>query len=225
MAFGNVGQICDLVEVMAGQAGVHKSKINRRLLWDLVSLKGIDVARRSGVLSGVSTFVTTADVDLYEKPSSASYIREVKVEEVPAIKTTRGDVLRLRDSNSGTTVSQDTVTSWLYWQENRGRNGYIGICDAFGTAPQTADLDIEIYYSTFPDIIESDDDTIGLPAEFMLPFAQGLAAEVMRLNGIVNNLTQIYDAAWQKMEYDMIHKAVDNEAQTLIQYPLTLVCD
>lgn len=223
MAFQNVGVVCDLIETYAGSAGVNKSKINRRFLWDLVSLKGIELARRSGFLSKQATITTTADQDLYEKPESVLYIKDVRVEEVPATKTTRGDIMRLRDSNSGVSTTTDgTITSWLYWQENRGANGYIGIADARGTAPAVTGYEVEIYYSTMPDRIDSDNLLLGFHDKWVLPFVKSLAAEVLRVNGVVNALSQSYDFEWERLIAAAIHDAVDSEFQPLIQYPLNL---
>lgn len=221
-AFNNAGLICDMIESLSGQAGVHKNKINRRFLWDLLTLKGMDLARRSGLLEGVSTFETIADQDLYEKPAGVLYVKDIQVEDVPASKTTRADIIRLRDAATGAVSSQTTTTRWLYWMENRGTNGYIGLADDWGTAPQSAGDEIRIYYSTFPDRIEHDDDQIGIPEKYMLAFCKAMAAEVMRSNGQLNNLSQLYDLEGEKLVYDAVHDSVNNAASPIVQYPLGL---
>jgi len=119
-------------------------------------------------------------------------------------------------------TTNTTNANWFWYQRRKGARGYIGIVDQDGAAPTTANLDITIWYNNFPDTIESDNDTIGIPEEFIFGFAKACAAEVMRMNGVVSNLTQIYDQEFERIVYDGIHKNIMETQQPLIQKPLRL---
>lgn len=224
MAYVNVGALCDLAEVMAGQAGVNRSKIPRRLLWDLVNLKGMEAARRANILSATATITTVADQSLYEKPTDVLHIREVHVDGELAGKITREDVIRLQKLFDDTeTTEQGTTTDWHYWIERRGIYGYIGVVDEHGNAPTTAGLEIEIHYSGFPDQINSDQDEIGIHERYFLEYAKAVAAEVMKMNGALNApLIQVYTQDWERCVMDMRHDAIDEEAQPMVQLPIDL---
>lgn len=115
-----------------------------------------------------------------------------------------------------------TSENWYYYVRLKGRNFYLGIVDTTGTAPATAGLDIDVFYSQFPNEIESDNDIIGLPEEYLFALAKSVASEIIKMNGQVTNLTQQFDLEWERIIYDGTHAAVDNASQPMIQRPLDL---
>lgn len=227
MAFTNVGQICDLSEMLAGQAGVNRSKIPRRLLYDLINLKGIEAARRAGILDGTATITTIANQALYEKADDILHIKEVHVDGELATKIVREDVIRLQKMiDTAETLVQGTTITWHWYIENRGVRGYLGIVDDNGNAPTTAGLDVEIHYSSFPDQIISDDSQLGIPERYFYSYAQAVAAEVMKINGALNApLIQLYASEWERCLYDMRHDAVDAAAQPMVQIPIDITAE
>lgn len=100
MAFTNVGQIADLIEVYAGQAGVSRDKISRRLLWDIINLKANEFARRTGILEKSSTIETVADQAEYELPSGVTYIKYVDFDSYRIKKITHEQVRELQGQTS-----------------------------------------------------------------------------------------------------------------------------
>jgi hypothetical protein len=96
----NVGTICDLVEVYAGQGGVNRDRVNRRLLWKLLNLKMQEFARRTGILEKKSTITTTADQAEYELPDDVLHVRYVDFDGSRAHKATHDQVKILQDSVS-----------------------------------------------------------------------------------------------------------------------------
>lgn len=76
-------------------------------------------------------------------------------------------------------------TSPFYWYiRKKGTNGYIGIVDAVGAAPTTADLNIDIWYDKIPDEITSDDDTVPLAYEWHEGLLKGVVYEYLMMQGI-----------------------------------------
>lgn len=76
-------------------------------------------------------------------------------------------------------------TEPFYWyQRNKGKNGYIGIVDSEGDAPETAALNIDIWYDKIPDEITSDNDTIPLGDEWHEGFLKGVVYEYLMMQGV-----------------------------------------
>lgn len=76
MAF-NTGTIADLMELYAGQAGVNRDKIPRKLLRQIINLKLKEFARRSGVLSSKNTIVSIANKQEYEMTPDVIHVTKV----------------------------------------------------------------------------------------------------------------------------------------------------
>lgn len=224
-AFTNVGQICDMVEMLCGQGGVNRSKIPRRLLWDILNLKSKEFSRRTGAVDATATITTVANQALYEKPDGMLHIREVHVDNTLAYKITREDVIRLQQlAGTGTTI-QGTSVTWHFYEENRGIRGYLGIVDDNGNAPTSDGIEIEVHYSNFPDEITNDNDVIGIPEQYAMELTKGVAAEIMKLNGRMDLLVQSHEVAFERMLRDATFDAVENSQQPLVQFPLDISCE
>lgn len=94
----NVGTLSDLIEVYAGQAGVNRSKINRRLIWDLINIKVKEFARRTGIQTSKATIETVADQAEYELGSDVGQVLYVDFDECRINKITH-DTVRLLQGN------------------------------------------------------------------------------------------------------------------------------
>lgn len=224
--YTNVGTLCDLVEVLAGQSGVNRSKLPRRLLYDLVNLKGMEAARRTGIINAPASITTVANQATYELAPDILHVKEAHVNDTLAYKITRDEVIKLRQIVGTGTVIDGTTVTWHWYIERRGLYGFIGIVDDHGNAPTTAGISVDIYYSGFPDAIQSDQDTIGIPERYFFEYAKSVAAEVLKMNGATNPaLIQSYAQDWERVIYDMRHDQVDLENQPAIQLPVDITCE
>lgn len=96
----NAGKVCDLVEVMAGQVGVNRDKISRRLLWELLNLKIREIARRAGISESKSTIETVANQAEYELPTDVLHVKYVDFDSYRIHKATHEQVRYLQDQVS-----------------------------------------------------------------------------------------------------------------------------
>lgn len=186
----------------------------------------MEAARRANLLSATATITTVANQATYELAADILHIKEVHINDILASKITREDVIRLQDMVGTGNVISGTTVDWHFYVERRGIYGYIGVVDQNGNAPTTAGLEIEIHYSGFPDAISSDQDTIGIPERYFMPYVQGITAEVLKMNGAANmNLVQMYTNEWERCIIDMRHDVVDSENQPMVQFPVDLSCE
>ena len=77
-----------------------------------------------------------------------------------------------------------TDSSWFWYFRKKGKNGYLGIIDRSGDAPDTAGYDIEIWYDEIPDEITSGDDNLPIPVQFEHGFSMGCVYDLLRMHGI-----------------------------------------
>ncbi len=99
MAF-NVGTISDLMELYAGQAGVNRDKIPRKLLRQVINFKLKEFASRSGILSSKNTIVSIADKLEYEMTPDVIHVTKVNFDGSIAHKIVWEDVDEIKNSIS-----------------------------------------------------------------------------------------------------------------------------
>ncbi|MBU2249872.1 MAG: hypothetical protein KKD77_24210, partial [Gammaproteobacteria bacterium] len=83
----NVGKVCDLMELYAGQAGVAKDRLNRVLLREIINIKLRDFCRRTGILSSKWTISSVASQQEYQLPSDCIHVTKCNFDSYEAFKT------------------------------------------------------------------------------------------------------------------------------------------
>ncbi len=99
MAF-NVGTISDLMELYAGQAGVNRDKIPRKLLRQVINFKLQEFSSRSGVLSSKNTILSKANKEEYEMTPDVVHVTKVNFDGSIAHKILFEDVDEIKNNVS-----------------------------------------------------------------------------------------------------------------------------
>lgn len=113
----------------------------------------------------------------------------------------------------------NTDNTWYWYIRKKDKNYYLGLIDNNGDAPDTADLDIEIWYDKLPADVDADGDSLEIPIQFELGFVKGCVYELLLMYG--KNRLDLKDA-YEKTIYDATAYQVRETQQPMLINPINM---
>ena len=102
----------------------------------------------------------------------------------------------------------NTNYEWYWYLLKKGRYWTLGLVDENGDSPDSA-LEMEIICEKLPDDLTSDDDILPIRTEHELGFAQGVAAEIMKMSKRADkNILALYTLEYNKMRSNVHHELI-----------------